>query len=804
VFANFQFAAILPESMSRLLLVLGVVLVLLLGSVAGVWWYLFGPNQVEGADLVPATTIAFATIPNATSLLTGYETSHLKTLVDSPNTGLAQDTLNNWVGKKNLDLLNTFLPNLSGQSFVAITHFDVDHPDHLGLIAAMKPKPGTGNFDAFLEKLKDTWPDFIKQGKTGAGSVAGLNYQWIQGPGATDKLCVAQLDGWIVTTWGEAPLQDWVEHYQKKSSTPSLSQDPDYQKSITRVGQGATALVYINYHAFVDLLKTETAKTNPSMADYLSKRLGPVGGAAIATRFENGDIVDRFSMLMPRQAQIDSGADVDPCAFDTLKFTGPDTLFYCAFGMNWQAYYKNLQEQPAMAAGTPTAGNPMASGVLNFLKNWSQEAGIDVQHNVIDALGSEFSLQLDWDSTTAATNPDMNVFLKVDKPELFKPVIAAVIKSMGENFAASATVKESESNGQKFATLEFKQSAFLSPTITEDGPYLGIFTTEGAAQRSYKRDPATGLARNATFLRQMGDRRAGASQIVFLDSPRLLDRAYQTAMPYLSLASMFSKDLADVIKGRKLPSDLRWLAPIDAWSFVLTPDNDGVQGYSVSGVGNQGIFLAGTLGGGATLLQTMGLIPKQTMSSLSYNPAPPPVSSIVITPPLPGSAVNTKPYPSLVLPNASAAIQGASPDPYALTRKIIYITPEGKIFFESTPVASADFSDFLKARKAADEDLKLIVNVDKDAPPDVFSLVMNAGANSGFGVLPYIHTTGKDSVPPPAASAPAAATPDASSNAAPTPATAPDAATNAAPVSVPAPDSTPHATLPPPQPVPTP
>ena len=503
-----------PMTSPRSLLFLGVALILLLvGLGAGARWYLFGANEVDAAELVPANTILFATIPNGATLLDGYQTSKLKTLLNSPNAKPLHDAIVNLIGQKNVDLIQTFLPNLSGQSFIAVTHFDYDHPEQLGLIAAMKPKAGMGDFGAFLEKLKTTWPDILKQGTMGTGAVEGVDYQWLQGPGAPVKICVAHVDGWIVTTWGEASLQDWVERFQKKSSTSSLAQDLGYRKSRARVGDDPMTLVYVNYHTAMEILQKQMAKTNPAVGDYLAKKLDTLGGAALATRFEKGEIVDRFSLLIPRPAQLDAGMGIDPCPFETLSFTGPDTRFYWASSINWKQYYKHLKEQSAQSATI----NPMAGYLLSFLQTWKQGASLDVQHNIVDALGSEFSVQAEWGPDTMY--PEVGLFVKLDKPDDFKPTIAAIIESVRKVYATSAVIKEINSNGQNFAALQFVQSAVISPTITEDGPYLGVFLTENQAVRSFQRDPTIGLVHRAEFNRQVGDKRQGASQVIFLDSP---------------------------------------------------------------------------------------------------------------------------------------------------------------------------------------------------------------------------------------------------------------------------------------------
>jgi len=759
---------------SRLFFLIGTALILI-GLGLNLWSHLFAPNEIDSAELVPGNTIAFASIPNGVTVLDGYQTSQLKTLIDSPNAQPLHDAVVNLIGKKNVDLLDAFLPSLSGQSFIAVTHFDYDHPEQVGLIAAMKPKAGLGDFDAFLEKLKTTWPDMIKQGKTGTGNVAGVDYDWIQGPGAPDKICVARVRGWIVTSWGEASLQDWLERFQKKSTTSSLAEDVDYRKALEEVGDNPMTLVYVNYHSLLKILQQQMEKTNPAAGDFLAQKLDALSGAALATRFENGEIADRFSFLIPRPAQLDSGMGSDPCPFETLKFTGPDTRFYMGSSINWKQYFKNLKDQseesPLGLVNTPATVNPMASGLVTFLQNWMQAADLD-PHDIINALGPEFSVQAEWPADSQY--PEVGLFVKLDKPDDFKPAITAIIESVRKAYKNSAVITELNSNGQHFATLQFVQSSPFSPTITEDGPYLGVFLTENQAVRSFQRDPTVGLAHNADFNRQVGDKRNGAAQVFFLDSPYLLNRAYQTAMPYLSLAGMFNKDLAAMLKGKDLPADLTWLAPMGTWSCIITPDEEGVQGYSVSGIGNQGIFLAGAMGGTANVMQSMGLLPKMNVAGQTTlppgNPAPPVQ---------PNSADGMKAAPPLPVPaNTSAPETTNQP-----SASVIYISSESEIFFDNTPVTLDQIDDFLKSKKAENQNLKLTVKIDKDASPDVLSRVMDAGASAGFGVLPYAYASGPDSLPPAISSNPNGATnaAPAGSNSVSTP-SIPGAASNSIPI----------------------
>jgi biopolymer transport protein ExbD len=730
---------------ARALLLVGVVFLLLVAGLGmGAWWYLSGPNEIDSAELAPGNTVIFLSIPNAVTLLQGYESSHLKTLIDSPDTQPTRDILSGWIGQKNIDLANALLPNLSGQSFIAITNLDYDHLDQIGFVAALKPKPGLDNFDTFVNKLKATWPDTFKQGTTGDGSVLGVHYQWIQGPGAADKICVARVHGWIITTWGEASLQDWIERYRKKSTTSSLADNLNYRKALSHVGDNPSTLVYLDYHAVMDNVQKQLTKTNPPLAAYLQRKIDSLGAIAVGSRFENGEIVDRYSFLVPLPSQVNVGLRADPCAFETLKFTGPDTRFYWAGGMDWKQYFKHIHEQSQLAPSiTPANINPALGQLTSFLQNWVNSTTLDPQQNIIDALGSEVSLQVEW--SPDSNWPEAGIFVKLDKPDDFKPTIDAIIESVRKAYATSAVINELSSNGHKFATLQFVNPSAISPTITEDGPYLGIFLGANQAVRSFQRNPDTTIDHNPDFTRQIGDKVKTANQIAYLDSPRLLDRGYQTALPYISLAAMLDKNLGGLIKGKTLPPDLSWLGPIGTWSAVVTTDEEGIQVYSTSGIGNQGFGLAAAGNWAIGLLQGMGYIPHAPISGSAAQAA----------------ANNPSTTPAPGVSNAPA------------TSATITITAAGRIYFNDALVPYDQIGAYLQAQKNSNPNLKPVVRVDRDSSPDILSRVMDAGATAGFGVLTYTATGGTS----PAISSEIIAAPS-STNAAPI--------TNSAPNAIPA------------------
>ena len=692
-----------------------LLLLLIAAAGAGAWWYLFGPNQVDSADLVPANTLFYASIPNAANLANGYDGSKLSVLLANPNSKPLRDAFQNFIGTKNVELIQEFLPNLSGQSFVAVTHYDYQQPEKIGLIAAMKPKAGLGNFPAFVEKLKQAWPDMLRQGHTGKDMIDGVPYDWIRGPGAADKICVAQVNGWIVTSWGEAPLQDWIERFRHKSTTTSLAHDPNFQKTIQRVGDDPMALTYVNLQSVLGIAARQAANGDPVKADYLTKKLQYVGGAAIGTRFENRDIVDRYSVVFPKPVQIETGMPTTPCTFDSLQFTGPETCFYWASAVDWKQYYAHVKHgENSFAAGQANA-NPAAAALVDFLQLWIRDAHLDTQRNIAGALGPEISVQVEWSEED--TFPTAGLLVKVSHPDDFQPTIDALRETIRAAYATSADLQNTDVDGQKLTTLAFRQSSVLSPTMTGGGAYFGIFTTQDQAKRAFHRDAAKTISGRPQFQRQTGDLRTHATQLAFLDTPFLLDRAYKTAMPYLSLAGMFNKQVAGLLQGHELPENVEWLAPAGSWSFVVTPDEEGIQAYSVSGIGNQGLLISGLFGESGVMLNSMGYLPK----------------------------FDVKPFlaPAPKSPDTASAITTGSPvmtvAPAAQRRIVIFITADNRILFNETSVAKDDLRGFLKSQRASNPNLDISVRVDANASPDILSSVMDAAMTAGFGELPYTY-----------------------------------------------------------------
>jgi hypothetical protein len=646
----------------------GAVLLVLLGSA---WWYFFGPNPVTAADLVPGDTLVLLAIPNGTALAAGYPGSHLHNLISSPNAQPALGAVGAALGPRNLDLLEAFAPNLSGQSFVAVTPAPAG--GHLGVIAAFRPKPGLGNFDAFVSKLRADYPDFLNEVAVGSGEVDGVAYQSLQHSATGDKVCVAQLGGWVVTTWGEAPLADWIARYRGETPSPSLAQNPDYQKVRARIGRDADALVYLDGRGAAAALNQLLPGAPRPALDNL-----PAGAVGIGSRFQDGDIVDRYALLGAKPPQ--------PCAFETLKFTGPDTRLYWARTIDWSTW------------ANP---DPKVDSLAGRLKSWGESHGIDWQKNVIDALGGEFSLQGEW--TDDADWPEAGIFVKLSNPDAFKPVIQAIIDTVRTTYGQQGYIGEFASEDQHFATFKMTNGFPAHPTVTEGGDYFGLFTNDNFALHSYQRDTVGTIDHNDDFGRLIGDRRSGASEVVFLNAAPVLNRAYQKALPYVPMAAMISPSLAARLQSVQLPPDLSWLMPMGSWGLVTTPTPEGQFSVSESGIGNQGILFGSLISAGSYLFTRHSPEPPEsapapvttpatdTNTMAAPTPAPPADTNAAAATPVPATATDTNTM-AAPTPDTNAATLPVPPATNAAPQPVIPSAIGASAPADSTSAPHADTS----------------------------------------------------------------------------------------------------------------
>jgi hypothetical protein len=607
--------------MKRIFLVLVALLLLLIAGVAAAWFLLFR-SSVQLAQILPSDTVLLAHIPNGALTGVAYQNSKLKKVLESEELqGLMAMAMAEAMKampeeqRKHLEeaqaLAEMFKTNLSGECFIAVLDVNMDEPSENGVLFGLRPIPGLGNMDAFVSKVKEKVKAALEDQETGTATYGGVKYEWIQLSSdeidADIRLCQGTVAGWNITAIGEAALKQFIDRANRPSS-PSLQDNLHYKAIETQIGPGNNAKFYLSFDRVLEKV-FEKLEDLPEFADEASlwrDLYGPMSAFGAGMKFKgNGDIEDTWVTLMPKDKRPNLGAMFEPCAFKTLKYTSPNTILYTAQNIDWKKYWDYIVKLYSSSPELSRAVE-MVPGIVNTV-------GLDWNKNILEAIGPEVALQVDWPSK--ATIPIGGIYLQVANEKNFKPVIDFIVKSAAEyrhEQNALGTWMDLDVKGTKLKVFRLIQPpdspappVKVAPTMIVSGDMFGVFISEEAASSMLLAD-AKGVVTQQESFKSLGLSTAGASSLIYVDMQKIVGRTYSMAAPMVKMAAMFSPELAPYVEQADLPEKLSFSDELGSWTMTGVMNNDGGVARSVSSVGNLIFPLAFTAGASAAVLQGLG------------------------------------------------------------------------------------------------------------------------------------------------------------------------------------------------------
>ena len=547
----------------------GIFVVAALAVAGGCYWYLYGASSEDSADFLPSGTLFYTYVENGTALAVDARSTKLEQIISMQKT---QDAINQgWqtLSAEDRAILLKGLSNLSGQSFVAFTSYNVLSPTTSTGILGFRPKPG-------LDTFSSTVDDLIKKATdqdTGNGVFSGITYRWVQKKGDEPgpRICFATVGAWDVCAVGETELQDWVNRYQKNSKTPALGQNPEYQLTMKRLGNHNVVKSFINVPEIINETKLLIP---PNITKIPLEKIGAVAlGSSIAP---GGNISDRLVWDLPKSAQDSLGHYTAPCAYETEKFTAQETLLYAAGSVDLQTMWDNIKTQ---MANNPAA----ATNVQTVLQNM-QSMGVDMDKNIVQALGDEASIQMDWPSDQEF--PQAAVFIKVKDQTAFQPVhtsLDLVTRLAGQSVPIAV-------GSQHLASLNLPGMVAFSPTYTTDGPFFALFTSKEEAQKCFQQDASKTVATRPEFSAPGGSVLGTSSQAGFVDFAQITQNVAHSH-PIMDYLSNKDEDKA-LYSALSDPDQLNTLSSLGIWAGTATWDDEGLTYDSTSSVGSLPLLMA--------------------------------------------------------------------------------------------------------------------------------------------------------------------------------------------------------------------
>lgn len=602
-------------NLKRIALGLVVVILLLLAGGGGWWWWMHrtGPSA---ADYLPETTFLFFHIPNAEATREAYATSHLKKLLQSSEIS----SLSAMVWKEATEkarpedvaktkdasgLWQLFERNLTGEAFLAITQADFQNPGNNRFVAGVRPKQGLGDIPPLVARIKQLSAESMKGAPTGKGNHGGVDFEWIDLEGKA-KLYFGAVGPWEIVAVGEPAFFDFIDRYQAKGKTPgSLSQSAVYKKVLSRLPGRQDAVAYLSFDAIKPTLITLLGSQAQLKKDsaLLQKAWAQLQGFGWGGKFENGRIRETIVSLMPKATRPDLGKTYEACAYKTLPMTSSQTYIYMAQNFDLRKYWDyslNLYNET----------NPDVAAMMKQAPEWAKAQGLDFNKNLLDALGPECAVLLDWPGD--ALVPDFALIFDVANQADLKPTIDYLVNTLSPFLAMDPNggkLEDGKVGDYTLKTYRSPKMVMVSPTLITSGDKFGFILTQSGAKRMLTGN-ADSLAKQEAFKAVGGDKHAGTISLAYINFGGLVDHIYVTAKPYMSLAAMMSPELQKLVGSGKMPDKLSFTGDLGSWLTLSSVDDDGATVRSLSNTGNLPLVV-----GGASLITVAALQQGKAKSS---------------------------------------------------------------------------------------------------------------------------------------------------------------------------------------------
>lgn len=585
--------------------IISVLVLLFVGLLgAGFWWWKV--RQAEDfARYLPSETLGVFYVPDGIQTGVHYQGSNLKKVIECPEGRAVTSALLGFFAtnleaakqekfeatlkgvQKTLDI---FWPNLAGKTFAAVTRINPAEPLQSGAIVGFSPYAGTAAFEPFWLQCKELLTAEAKEAVTfGSGEYNGIPYETVEKTGEKgSKLCKAIVGKWAIVTYGEPTLQEFINRFQGKDSSPTLAQYSDYKKVQKNLGP-YDLMIYGNITAGINVglqvmaaspMKDAVQKEPFTKLAEIYREFPAFGGKLV---FDGPLLRTQWVVLNPKELRTDLGASQIPGKLKMVSYTSDDTVFY-------EGARIELKKQWAVATERV---DPQAKEILKTVEATLKNSGIDLQTNVFDALGTELALIVDW--TPMAPAPEVGVLVEIAKPDAFKPVIDAGLKLLQTTGGTNLVLTDSTAGSIPLKTVTLPVP-YVSPTFTTSGNLLGIFTTRDFAQRLLSKNGGKTLYDQAEFMALKSPPFEDVLSGIYVNTPRIVDHCYIHVKTFWPSAMAFMPPkISQTIGKTQLPDKLSFSGDMGAWMLSTEINDEAILMKTVSGAGSPllPLFVAG-------------------------------------------------------------------------------------------------------------------------------------------------------------------------------------------------------------------
>ncbi len=499
--------------MKRALLLLVVVAALVVAA----WYFLVPRGASEGAELVPADSVLYFTLPDMQRTIERWPKTALARIAAEPTVAeFFQKPIGHLATGGGLEAMDILLRVKPGRLFIAVPAIR-ENGGHV--LLGFQFFGGRKDVDAAMERLyREVGKNFPDAARTTADYQGDTVTTFSAGQ---PMLCSAAHGSWAFIANDEAVLKQALDRAAGRSSGPSLAGSDEFKAVASHLSKAPDFLWFAKMQPVVDLLaeigRQQQATQDMRQFDDL-KKIKALGGTLLFEGENQREVSFILSPDAPKLPQL---------ARTGMALTAPDTSAFFTSALDLQTVASDAYRQS------------LPPEVQDFLVRANVDLG-----QLPEIFGTDLSLVLKWPA--GAMIPA--VFAAVDVKD--RPRAESLVRSIFTAFELPAT--PAESHGASVFPLPALPIQLVDPKIAVNDKYLFASLTTAELDRVLTLQPgAPTLEGSEAFKPALAAYKGDGQAFGFVNTKATFENIYNLIRPVVMLSTMMAPN--PYIDGQKMP-----------------------------------------------------------------------------------------------------------------------------------------------------------------------------------------------------------------------------------------------------------
>jgi hypothetical protein len=546
--------------MKKIFVILLVILILFAASAV---WFLKDTGPADAAELLPAETVALASIPDLPRTASRWPKTilakigaepEMKAFLERPFQYLTKDR----GGNEAAGILWKLKP---GRIFAAVVSMN---SNDAAVLVGFQFWGGKSGHDIAVARLREE----LSYGSP-APELARENYNGVEIASSLHRghtLYNASQGQWGFLSNNLPALKDAIDRAAGRTKDGSLAGNPRYKEVLDKLLKDADLLLFCQPESALETLLEVGSSLGAQPIPQQVEQFRKVEAIGATTMFDDTNLRDRIFVLRRNPP------DVGSLNHTAMKLTSLETVAYFDFASDFRQI-------------STAASNALTAGLLNAPSVRNSR----LPQLFPEAFGPDCAISVSW--APQQMKPTGLIALQIRDQAKADESVQEVLSLFPE---ASVT----ESAGIRYISFPSLQSAFANPSLAlVDGfMVLGVDSEElSRAMQSFKSGET--LEKSPGFAAALPAYHAANEVFGYVDSKTLFERSYPMLRQVIIFGAAVMPGASEIIDGSKLPETetiAKYLQPIVYNQTRIQ------EGYLVESSGpitmNQAVMLAAAAG----------------------------------------------------------------------------------------------------------------------------------------------------------------------------------------------------------------